>query len=40
VIPVSEPARGLAIVEGVSGQMYLVVLVARLVSLHSQQRDA
>ena len=39
VIPTSEPARGLAIVEGVSGQMYLVVLVARLVSLHSQQRD-
>jgi Ion channel len=39
VIPASEPARGLAIVEGVSGQMYLVVLVARLVSLHSQQQD-
>jgi hypothetical protein len=39
VIPVSEPARGLAIVEGVSGQMYLVVLVARLVSLYSRERD-
>jgi len=37
VIPVSEPARGLALVEGVSGQMYLAVLVARLVSLYSQQ---
>ena len=35
----SEPARGLAIVEAVSGQMYLAVLVARLVSLYSQQRD-
>ena len=39
VVPLSEPARGLAIVEGVSGQLYLVVLVARLVSLYSQQRD-
>src|SRR5262245_27890460 len=40
VVPVSEPARGLAILEGVSGQMYLAVLVARLVSLYSQQRDS
>jgi hypothetical protein len=39
LVPVSEPAQGLAIVEGVSGQMYLAVLVARLVSLYSQQRD-
>ena len=39
VVPVSEPARGLAILEGVSGQMYLTVLVARLVSLYSQQRN-
>ena len=40
IAPISEPARGLAIVEGVSGQMYLAVLVARLVSLYSQrQRD-
>ena len=39
VVPVSEPARGLAVVEAVSGQMYLAVLVARLVSLYSQQRD-
>jgi hypothetical protein len=39
VIPVSEPARGFAIVEGVSGQMYLVVLVARLVSLYSREHD-
>jgi len=39
VVPASAPARGLAIVEGVSGQMYLAVLVARLVSLYSQQRD-
>jgi hypothetical protein len=39
VIPASEPARGLSIVEGVSGQMYLAVLVARLVSLYSRERD-
>jgi hypothetical protein len=39
VVPVSAPARGLALVEAVSGQMYLAVLVARLVSLYSQQRD-
>jgi hypothetical protein len=39
MVPASEPARGLAIVEGVSGQMYLAVLVARLVSLYSQQRE-
>jgi hypothetical protein len=39
VIPVSPPARGLAIVEGVSGQMYLAVLVARLVSLYARDRD-
>jgi len=39
VVPASETARGLAIVEGVSGQLYLTVLVARLVSLYSQQRD-
>ena len=40
VVPLSEPAQGLAIVEAVSGQMYLAVLVARLVSLYSQERDA
>jgi ion channel len=39
VVPVSAPARGLAVVEAVSGQMYLAVLVARLVTLYSQQRE-
>ncbi len=39
VVPASAPARGLAIVEGVSGQMYMTVLVARLVSLYAQQRE-
>jgi hypothetical protein len=37
--PAGELARGLALVEGVSGQMYLAVLVARLVSLYSQQQE-
>jgi hypothetical protein len=36
VVPVSAPARGLAIVEAVGGQLYVAVLVARLVSLHVQ----
>ena len=39
IVPVSEPARGLAILEAVGGQMYLAVLVARLVSLYSKQAD-
>ena len=39
VVPASDPARGLAMVEGVSGQLYLAVLVARLVSLYARQRD-
>jgi ion channel len=39
VVPVSPPARGLAMVEAVSGQMYMAVLVARLVSLYSRQRE-
>jgi hypothetical protein len=37
MVPVTAPARGLAVVEAISGQMYLAVLVARLVSLYSQQ---
>jgi hypothetical protein len=39
VIPTSESAQGLAILEAVGGQMYLTVLVARLVSLYSQHSD-
>jgi hypothetical protein len=39
VVPASDSARGLAILEAVGGQMYLTVLVARLVSLYSQQAD-
>jgi len=39
VVPASDSARGLTILEAVSGQMYLTVLVARLVSLYSKQAD-
>jgi hypothetical protein len=34
VVPASEVARGLAIVQAVAGQLYLAVMVARLVSLY------
>lgn len=34
MIPVSGPARALAVVEALGGQIYLVVIVARLVSLY------
>jgi hypothetical protein len=37
IVPLSDTARGMAILEVVSGQMYLTVLVARLVSLHVTQ---
>lgn len=39
VVPVNDSARGLTVLEAVGGQMYLAVLVARLVSLYSQQAD-
>jgi hypothetical protein len=39
IVPRAEVARGLAIVEGVGGQLFLAVLVARLVSLYSSQRE-
>jgi len=38
IAPRSEIARGLAIVEGVGGQLFLVVLVARLVSLYGREK--
>jgi hypothetical protein len=40
IVPLSEPARTLAIVEAVTGQLYLAVLVARLVGLHISQSSA
>lgn len=40
IVPATEPTRALAILEAVGGQMYLAVLVARLVSLYSAQPKA
>jgi Ion channel len=37
IVPRTDVARGLAIVEGVGGQLFLAVLVARLVSLYSRR---
>lgn len=39
IVPVSDLARGIATLEAVSGQLYLAVLVARLVSLYARQAD-
>ncbi len=38
LVPVSEAARSLAVTEGIVGQLYLVVLVARFVGLQAQPR--
>jgi voltage-gated potassium channel Kch len=38
IVPRTDLARGLAIVEGVGGQLFLAVMVARLVSLYGQGR--
>ena len=34
IVPVSDIARPLAVLEGVFGQLYLAVMIARLVGLH------
>jgi hypothetical protein len=39
IAPRSEIARGLAIVEGIGGQLFLAVLIARLVSVYGRSRD-
>jgi voltage-gated potassium channel len=39
IAPRGDIARGIAIVEGVGGQLFLAVLVARLVSLYSKPAD-
>jgi voltage-gated potassium channel Kch len=36
IVPRTEAARGLAIFEGVGGQLFLAVMVARLVSLYGR----
>jgi hypothetical protein len=40
IVPRGDVARGLAIIEGVGGQLFLAVLVARLVSSYGRQPDA
>ena len=35
--PISAPARSLAMLEGVIGQLYLAILIARLVGIHVAQ---
>src|SRR5262245_10409428 len=40
IVPRSDIARGLAIVEGVGGQLFLAVLIARLVSLYARGKGA
>jgi voltage-gated potassium channel Kch len=39
IVPRTDVARGLAIVEGVGGQLFLAVLVARLVSLYARRTE-
>ena len=38
IVPRTEVARGLAIIEGVGGQLFLAVLIARLVSLYAREK--
>jgi hypothetical protein len=40
IVPRTDVARGLTIVEGVGGQLFLAVLVARLVSLYGRRKTA
>src|SRR5918994_5978518 len=40
IVPRTDIARGFAIVEGVGGQFFLAVMVARLVSLYGRERAA
>ena len=40
IVPRTDLARGFAIVEGVGGQLFLAVLVARLVSLYAREKTA
>ena len=39
IVPRTDVARGLAILEGIGGQLFLAVLVARLVSLYSRTQE-
>jgi hypothetical protein len=37
IVPVTSPARSLAVLEAVTGQLYLAVTIARLVGIHASQ---
>lgn len=37
IVPMSRPARALAVIEAVSGQLYLAILISRLVGAHVGQ---
>jgi hypothetical protein len=39
IVPRSDVARGLAVVEGIGGQLFLAVLVARMVSAYVRDKD-
>lgn len=39
IAPRADLARGLAIIEGIGGQLFLAVFVARLISLYAQKKD-
>jgi hypothetical protein len=39
IVPISGPAKGMAILEAIIGQMYLIVVVSRLVSLYGQSES-
>jgi hypothetical protein len=38
IVPLTGPARSLAILEAVTGQLYLAITIARLVGVHASQR--
>lgn len=40
VVPVTDPARSLAVLEGLSGTIYMAILVARLIGLHLSQTQS
>ncbi|MBT8164391.1 MAG: hypothetical protein HKO63_03945 [Acidimicrobiia bacterium] len=40
IAPATEAARALTVVEGLMGQIYLVVLIARLIALHITRRQS
>ena len=39
IVPKSEVTQGMAVLQAVGGQMYLAVLVARMVSLYTRPAD-